>query len=127
MRISSLIWAAPGGDRAVAIDGPTNKLTGYEPVRLVNRFGKLFGAPDTKVICELKSGELLEFNNVDRFASHVFGVDEIVRVHAIPDLAWEHVKMKNPSLKIQSLLGPYRPSEFRPETEPAPPPLDGDG
>ena len=120
MRLSSLILAAPGGDRTVTIGGPTSKLAGYEPARLVNRFGKLFGVADTSVICELESGQLLQFNNVDRFANHVFGSDEIVRVHAVPDLAWEHVKMKNPSLKIQTLLGQYKPSEFRPGTEPSP-------
>ena|SRR3989344_1560407 len=119
MRLSSLIFTAPGGNRAVAIDGPKSKLVGYEPTLLVNRFGKLFGLADTTVICELKSGKLLQFNNVDRFANHAFGAEQIVRVHAVPDLAWKNVKIRTPSLDIEDLSGLMTPPDL--------PPLDGAG
>lgn len=127
MRLSSLILAAPGGDRAVTIAGPTSRIAGYQPAQLRDRFGGLFGRPDTTVVCELKGGRrVLQFDNVDRFVHHAFGDNEIVRIHAVPNLAWEEVKMKNPSLEVQNLLGQYKPSEFKPGTEPSPAPLDRD-
>ena len=114
MRLGSLILAAPGGSLAVAIDGPTSKL-GYERDRLVQRFGELFKLEDRIVVCELKSKQLLAFNDVNRFANHGFGKGEIVRVHAVPDLAWQHVKKRNQSLEITDLLGPEsRPAGLQP-------------